>query len=225
MALLRTPVILACLMGLASVTGFVVRPEFTGSVAAPRYVLEDVVPKQFGTWHEVQQRVQVVNPQTQQLLDKLYSQVLTRVYVNADGYRIMLSLAYGDDQRGGLQVHKPEICYPAQGFKLNSNVASALSTPFGSIAARRLDTSLGPRKEPVTYWYTVSDTAVQNKLEQRLAEMRARLTGQAPDGLLFRVSSLDDMPDRAYLAHDLFVSDLLKTLAPRDRLRLSGLAS
>lgn len=50
--------------------------------------------------------MQVVNPQTQELLDKLYSQILTRTYVNAKGYRIMLSLAYGSDQRGALQAHK-----------------------------------------------------------------------------------------------------------------------
>jgi EpsI family protein len=40
-------------------------------------------------------------------------------YVNASGYRIMLSLAYGSDQRGALQAHKPEVRYPAQGFTLH----------------------------------------------------------------------------------------------------------
>ena len=29
-------------------------------------------------------------------------------------------MAYGDDQRGGLQAHRPEVCYPAQGFKVTS---------------------------------------------------------------------------------------------------------
>jgi len=51
-------------------------------------------------------------------LDKLYSQILNRVYVNATGYRIMLLLAYGSDQHGSLQADKPEVCYPAQGFAL-----------------------------------------------------------------------------------------------------------
>jgi EpsI family protein len=226
MASLRTPIILACLMGLASVGGFAARPASKSHAGAPRYVLEEVVPKQFGDWRELpQQQVQVVNPQTQELLDKLYSQILTRVYVNSQGYRVMLSLAYGDDQRGDLQAHKPEVCYPAQGFKLHSNEAGALSTPYGDIAARRLSTSLGTRKEPVTYWFTVGDQAVKNKIEQRVVEMKLGLTGQLPDGLLFRVSSLDDTPDRAYHAHDAFVSDLLKAVSPHDRVRLSGLSS
>ncbi len=55
-----------------------------------------MIPKQFGDWREEPQRiVQVINPQSQELLDKLYSETLTRTYVNAGGYRIMLSLAYG----------------------------------------------------------------------------------------------------------------------------------
>ncbi len=226
MASLRIPVILACLMGLAAVGGIAARPGTKSHDGAPRYVLEQMVPKQFGDWHELpQQRVQVVNPQTQELLDKLYSQILTRVYVNSQGYRVMLSVAYGDDQRGGgdLQAHKPEVCYPAQGFTLLSNEASELNTPFGEIAARRLSTALGQRKEPVTYWFTVGDTAVKNKFEQRLVEMRLGLTGQLPDGLLFRISSLDDTPNRAYQAHDVFVADLLQAVPARDRTRLSGL--
>ncbi len=224
MASLRTPIVLACLMGLAAVGGIAARPAPKAHAGAPRYVLEQVVPKQFGDWRELpQQQVQVVNPQTKELLDKLYSQLLSRVYVNSQGYRIMLSLAYGDDQSGDLQAHKPEVCYPAQGFKLNGNVADVLSTPFGSIAARRLDTSLGTRKEPVTYWFTVGDTAVQNKLQQRMVQIRLGLTGQLPDGLLFRISSLDDTPARAYRAHDGFVTDLLKAVPPQDRARLSGL--
>ena len=83
--------------------------------------LEPTVPQSFGDWTELpDQPAQVVNPQTKELLDTLYSQILTRTYVNKDGYRIMLSMAYGDDQRGGLQAHRPEVCYPAQGFKVAS---------------------------------------------------------------------------------------------------------
>ena len=51
----------------------------------------------------------------------------------------MLSMAYGDDQRGGLQAHRPEVCYPAQGFKLGKVEDGSLSTSFGNIEVRRLD--------------------------------------------------------------------------------------
>jgi EpsI family protein len=140
-----------------------------------------IVPKEFGGWREIaQEGAQVVNPQTQELLNKLYSQILTRTYVNASGYRVMLSLAYGDDQRADLTAHKPEVCYPAQGFQLHSNAEDELATPYGQIAVRRLNTSLGARKEPVTYWFTVGDRAIRSKLDQRIVEVRLGLDGADP---------------------------------------------
>ena len=134
----------------------------------------------------------------------------------------MLSLAYGDDQRADLTAHKPEVCYPAQGFQLHSNAEDELATPFGQIAVRRLNTSLGARKEPVTYWFTVGDRAIRSKLDQRIVEVRLGLTGQIPDGLLFRVSSIDPEPSRAYVEQDKFVAELLKAVSARDRIRLAG---
>ena len=223
---MRISIVLAGLMALAAVGGIAARPTAKPPGSAPRYILEDTVPQQFGDWRLVPQAgAQVVNPQTKELLDKLYSQIVTRTYVNGQGYRVMLALAYGDEQRGDLQAHKPEVCYPAQGFKLHSNDPAELATPFGGIAARRLNTSLGPRQEPVTYWFTMGDTAVKSKFEQRMVEIRLGLTGQVPDGLLFRVSSIDDSTERAFRMQDAFVTDLLKAVPPRDRTRLSGLGA
>jgi EpsI family protein len=218
-------IIIASLMTAAACVGVAARPSSKAAGSGPRYVLEKIVPTQFGSWREVpQEGAQVVNPQTQELLNKLYSQILSRTYVNAEGYRVMLSLAYGDDQRADLTAHKPEVCYPAQGFQLHSNHEGEVTTPFGRISARRLNTSLGNRKEPVTYWFTVGDRAIRDKFDQRIVEIRLGLTGQIPDGLLFRVSSIDGTPAHAYAEQDKFVRDLLKALPAQDRLRLSGLA-
>ena len=220
----QVSIVLAVLMAASAVGGIAARPESKSRTEGPRYKLEDIVPKHFGDWRLVpDQGVQVVNPQTQALLDSLYSQILTRSYVNSKGYRVMLSIAYGDDQRGGLQAHKPEVCYPAQGFKLLANDAISIATPFGAIPGRRLNTVQGNRAEPVTYWINVADTAVRGTLEKRMLELRLALTGQVPDGMVFRVSSIDPTPQRAYLAHDEFVAQLLSAVPPVDRTRLSGL--
>jgi len=220
---LSMSVLLAGLMTFASVAGIAARPEHKVTVVDP---LETMVPTTFGEWSEVrQQTAQVVNPQTQQLLDKLYSQTLQRTYVDANGYRIMLSLAYGDDQRGGLTAHRPEVCYPAQGFALKGMTDVLLQTPFGPIAARRLNTSMGSRLEPVTYWFNVGDTPIRNQLEQRWVELRLGVLGQVPDGLLFRVSSIDDQSERAYTKQQQFVSDLLKSVDEKTRTRLAGFQS
>jgi len=223
MARNRIALLITGLMFAASVGAIVARPTTKASDLGQALSLEATVPHQFGDWREAPQAVQVVNPQTQELLDKLYSEILTRTYVNSSGYRIMLSLAYGSDQRGSLQAHKPEVCYPAQGFTLQANEAASVATSYGAIPVRRLLTSLGARKEPVTYWFTVGDKASPTQIEKRLVEMRFALTGRIPDGMLFRVSSIDADPAHAFEAQDRFVAELLKAVSAEGRKRLSGL--
>ena len=198
----RTAAWVVALLMLATTFGAAaLRPGAKASASGGAVVLDTLVPRQFADWREVTEPGEtVVNPETRQLLDKLYSQVLARTYVDRDGYRIMLSLAYGDDQRGGLQAHRPEVCYPAQGFQLEAIRDGTLQTQSGPIDVRRLQTRLGPRNEPVTYWLAIGGGVVRNQLDKRLAEIRLGLTGNVPDGLLFRVSSIDDDPARAFAA-------------------------
>jgi EpsI family protein len=223
---LHTALILAALMGGASFAGFAARPSVKAIDRGNAIVLETAVPRGFGEWTElVDQKAQVVNPQTEALIKTLYSQVLSRTYVNKEGYRIMLSMAYGDDQRGGLQAHRPEVCYPAQGFKLGRTEDGSLATSFGAIEVRRLTTTLGPRDEPVTYWLTVGDQVIKNTFDKRIAEIRLGLTGQIPDGLLFRVSSIDRDPERAFALQQKFAADLLAAVPAETRRQLSGLTA
>ena len=220
----RTAFLLAALMFTASIGAMVARPGTKVSDERPAISLQSMIPKQFGDWREAPQNyVQVVNPQTQELLDKLYSEILARVYVNSSGYRMMLSLAYGSDQRGSLQAHKPEVCYPAQGFVVQKNEAGRLATPFGDIPVRRLFTTMGARQEPLTYWFTVGDKAVQGTIQKRLVELIFGLTGRIPDGMLFRVSSIDPDPARAYQLQEQFINQLLEAVSSGGRKRLSGL--
>ena len=221
-----TAFVLAALMGGASVASIGIRHSATANPKELGIVLEQAVPERFGDWVALNgQPAQVVNPQTKALLDSLYSQILTRTYVHKDGYRIMLSMAYGDDQRGGLQAHRPEVCYPAQGFKLGRTEDGSLPTSFGTIEVRRLTTTLGPRDEPVTYWLTVGDQVIKNKFDKRIAEIRLGLTGQIPDGLLFRVSSIDRDSQRAFALQQKFAADLLGAVPAETRRQLSGLTA
>jgi EpsI family protein len=220
----RIALCIAALMVLASIGAVLARPTIKSADEEPPISLEQMIPKEFGDWREEPQRyTQVVNPQTQELLDKLYSQILSRVYINSAGYRIMLSLAYGSNQRGSLQAHKPEVCYPAQGFAIEKNTVAQLQSKFGEIPVRRLYSHLGQRYEPVTYWFTVGDTAVKSGTQKRLVELRFGLTGRIPDGLLYRVSSIDRDETRAYRLQDDFTNQLLEAVDPADRRRLSGL--
>ena len=225
MKLKSTAWIMAALMCGVTVAGFAARPSTKAVDRGNVIRLETAVPKDFGDWRELpDQTTQVVNPQTQGTPRvELYSQILSRTYVNKQGYRIMLSMAYGDDQRGGLQAHRPEVCYPAQGFKLGKVEDGTLPTSFGTIDVRRLTTELGPRNEPVTYWLTVGDQVIRNTFDKRMAQIRLGLTGQIPDGLLFRVSSIDTDTARAFAMQQKFAADMMAAVPVETRRQLSGL--
>jgi Protein of unknown function (DUF3485) len=51
------------------------------------------------------------------------------------------------------------------------------------------------------------------------------LTGQSPDGLLFRISSIDRDPERAFAMQQKFVADMMALVPPEARRKLSGLTS
>ncbi len=222
----RRALLMSALMACTAAGAYALQPgRKQASAATPAIDLELLVPKQFGSWRqEAQQVAQVINPQTQELLDKLYNQILSRNYVSSEGERIMLSLAYGGDQRGSLEAHKPEVCYPAQGFQVLAQSDGTLDTDYGNIPVRRLNTSSGRRVEPLTYWFTVGENTVQSRWEKRLVEIRLTLTGQIPDGLLFRVSSIDPDPARAWKVQEQFVNALLSAVQAKDRARLAGLS-
>lgn len=186
--------------------------------------LEQLVPSQFGDWQELKQsNGQIINPQQTALLEKIYSQTLSRTYVGKNGVIIMLSIAYGANQSDGVALHYPEVCYPAQGFQLQSNQLAEIETKFGSIEGRRLMTRLGQRNEPVTYWSTLGDKVVRGGMKTKLAQLDYGFNGFIPDGLIFRVSSINREATKGYADQSLFIADLIEALPPASRQRLAGL--
>lgn len=211
---------------LAAAASHAVKPTSKLADRLGKLDLEAAVPTAFDGWTlEPQRFASIVNPQTQELLNTLYSQVLSRTYVHKDGYRIMLAVAYGGDQRDSLQVHFPEVCYAAQGFAIRDQRTEELLLGSGSIAVRRMHTSLGnSRQEPLTYWVMVGEKSVLPGIgpAKKLAEMSYTLRGVVPDGLLFRVSSIDANAERAYERQADFAGSLLAASSPDSRRRLAG---
>ncbi len=185
--------------------------------------LKAVVPASFGDWHELSvATAQIIDPSAQKLINTIYTETLSRTYVNSAGYRIMLSMAYGKDQRESLQLHQPEVCYPAQGFEVLSRQRTSLSLPQRNIAATQLQTQLGSRKEPVTYWTMIGEEVYQGGIPKKLAEMRYAAKGQIPDGMLFRISSIDADTPRAYQQHQQFADALIQAMSPSVINRFAG---
>lgn len=207
--------------GSALAVGMRPRKHMADEIGMPD--LETLFPKQFGDWR-VDTSIPVIlpSPDVQALLDKIYNQVLARTYVNAQGQRIMLSVAYGGDQSDGTSAHRPEVCYPAQGFAISSNRAGTLQVGDREVQVRRLMSHLGPRHEPITYWVVVGGEVVTTGIGQKLAQMRYGLRGVIADGMLVRVSNIDSDMARGFGIHERFVTDLGRNLDGAAALRVFG---
>lgn len=187
--------------------------------------LQADVPQSFGRWvMDNRTVVSVINPQQEELLKQLYSQVLERVYVHKDdGYRIMLTIAYGGDQREGLAAHYPEACYSAQGFKIDASYHDTISVGDHSIPVTRLETSLAMRRfEPITYWIVVGEIAVRGGIRKKLADFYYTSRGLIPDGLLFRVSSIDTETSSAFSRQAEFIKTIVPSFSSAIKPRLAG---
>jgi EpsI family protein len=217
---LRAIIVLA-LMLLATALSIAAKPRDRIADAGPKLVLETLVPRQFGTW-QVDERIAPIapDPSARALINKIYSQTLARTYVDAQGRRIMLTIAYGGDQSDDMQVHKPEVCYAAQGFDILSQSVGSLGTAFGTLPVKRLLARQGNRNEPITYWVTVGGRATSTGIRQKLEQLSYGLTGKVPDGMLVRVSSIDRDMAAAYAVQEEFVRDMLSAVRDVDRQRL-----
>lgn len=185
--------------------------------------LEIMIPAEFADWRIDKSIIPLqVDADTQAMLDKIYNQTLSRTYVNSLGERIMLSVAYGGDQSDNLAVHKPEVCYYAQGFEIMKTFADELLTQYGKLPIKRLLAVKGYRNEPITYWVTVGNRAVLPGIEEKLQQLKYGLTGNVPDGMLVRVSSIDSDKNKAYQQQAMFIQDLLSSVNINERIRLIG---
>jgi EpsI family protein len=190
----------------------------------PPINLEALFPKTIGAWR-IDESLPVIlpAPDVQAKLDKIYNQVLSRTYVNPDGARIMLSVAYGGDQSDGTNAHRPEVCYPAQGFQISGNRRTLIQLSDGdAIAARHLMSQLGTRFEPITYWIIVGDTTVTSGVEQKMVQLSYGIRGLVPDGMLVRVSSIERDPERGFALQRAFIGDLAKATNGEQRHRIFG---
>ncbi|WP_305821845.1 exosortase-associated protein EpsI, B-type [Massilia brevitalea] len=187
------------------------------------FQLETMIPQRFGAWQLDPSVVPLTpDPEQQGMLKKLYDQTLSRTYIDAAGRRVMLSIAYGGDQSKALQLHLPEVCYVAQGFQLVRDGAGSLATHHGALPVKRLVARQGQRNEPITYWITIGDKATRSGIEQKLRRLAYGLSGEIPDGMLVRVSSIAVDDTRAYALQDQFVAELLASLDAPSRARLIG---
>ena len=214
---------LGMLMVLSGILAKAITPTGISDELQAKINLETIIPKEFGNWKiDAVSANHIVNPTVKGQLEKLYSQTLSRTYINNKGNRIMLSIAYGGAQKADLHAHRPEICYTAGGFDVRNMTKTIVDTTIGQIPVMQLVAKQGMRNEPITYWIRVGDSLTRGWIEQKTAALRYGLTGKVPDGILVRVSNISNEVPDSYKIQEEFLVSMLQAIRSEDRFLLVG---
>ncbi len=202
------------------------RPQPPG---APSQRLAQIVPAAFGDWREVDTPIAPVDPtaarEAGRDTDSPYDDVLMRAYSDSHGNVVMLALAYGRDQHQEVKIHRPELCYVAQGFKVlrrwpRAFVIPGRQSPAPPDGSRMLVQAPG-RTEAVSYWIRIGQSYSSNAWVTRYYIFREGLKRRNPDGLLVRVSQILDSPESAseerYRVQEQFISELVSAVPAAGR--------
>ena len=178
--------------------------------------LEDLVPPQIGAWKFVAASGLVVPPDDP-YLNSIYNQLLTRVYSDGVNPPIMLLVAQSASQTGFLQIHRPETCYTAGGFKISPLAPHPVSLGSEVVHANSMEAFGTGATEHVVYWTRVGNMMPLSWREQKIAVAKQNLQGVIPDAILVRVSMVSDDASAASLSIDSFIRTLINSVPPKMR--------
>lgn len=218
----RKALAFALTLGAAAALGQARRP-LRRDAARAGLPLARLFPASFGEWRlDGAAQMFVQPPNENGKLYGVYDQVLERAYLGPQGRRIMLCVAYGSEQSPSLEVHRPEVCYAASGFRVEDVHAAWLQLGSRKLRVTRLHASMLGRFEPITYWTVLGDTVVPDDLERRWQQVLAGLRGEVRDGMLVRISTIDRDAAGSYLVHQRFAADLAGAVPGEHRDRIFG---
>lgn len=212
----------SCLLGAGAAWALTPRRRVTlmthGSLAG-------VVPRAFPGW--VSQDVgNLVAPKEEDSLSaQLYQETIERVYRNADGVQIMVLMAHGDTQSNELQLHRPEVCYPAFGYAISRSRALDLPLASGvTLPARTMVAEAPNRRENILYWSRLGEFMPVNGGEQRMYRLKTAMDGYIADGLLARFSVVGTDQNAAVSVLEGFITALIRNVPAAQRQGLIGAA-
>jgi EpsI family protein len=215
-----TNILLACVAMLGAMAlAVAITPRNLMARTHDVFNIDQRLPTRFGDWKPVAGLNVVAPPPADSLEGALYNQEASRGFVDSDGHVVMLMVAYGESQSDRLQLHHPEVCYTAQGFRVSrtSSVKLDYSPSSPPLKVTRLVAEREERVEPISYWMRIGyDNSNSNWTRQAL-KLGYGLRGWVPDGALFRVSTIGVPAELSFKIQDKFIHDLLNAVDPETR--------
>jgi EpsI family protein len=222
----RRDFIIGGVCAISAGTAFALKPRRKVSLLPPGKKLSDILPREFDGWtsRDVSDMYAPETPDS--LLARLYGETVSRIYVQeGSSAEIMMLMAHGDSQSNELQLHRPEVCYPAFGFAITDS--KVVQLPVGrtvAVPGRLLAAESAAQKQVVVYWTRLGEFFPTGVTEQRLERLDTAIHRYIPDGLLARFSMGGPVTTTTVETMKGFISDLVMHVGDDKRGVLVGSA-
>jgi len=217
---LRLAIFIVLLFSSTAVLAYWFTPKLESQAMPENF--EVSVPKQIGQWTEQPNpylQVGLVDT-TDKDIDQPYDRVLMRSYNATEGEPVMLALAYAREQSQDVKIHRPDVCYQAQGFAIKSRQVQTLAIDDQhQVQIVRLVVAQPARLEVVSYWIRIGNEYPVTPLNMRMKILRDGLAGHVADGILVRASSIledESQAPAAFARQEKFLRELVASM-PSDQ--------
>ena len=212
----------ACALGAGA--AIALKPRRKVSLMPPGAKLSKILPREFGGWASQDVSDSYAPETPDSLLARLYGETVGRIYRHKEtGTEIMMLMAHGDSQSNELQLHRPEVCYPAFGFAIVDSLPLQISIGRSvTLPGRRLIAQGGDNKQSVIYWTRLGEYFPIGVTEQRLDRLNTAMHHYIADGLLARFSMGGPDSALAFTAMGAFITELVLKVAAGSRAPLIG---
>lgn len=157
---------------------------------------KEIVPNSFGDWEMVENNYEPISVviEDERERDQPYDAVLMETFQSTSGNTVMVAIAYGANQQQEIKIHRPELCYPAQGFKVEElnelEYEVRLSDDLYRFNLVKMVSQSKHRRELTLYWIRIGDIVSSNPWEIRWHILKGGLSKKIPDGILVRTSQV-----------------------------------
>ncbi len=214
----------ACCLG--SGAAYALKPRRKTTLMDGGKKLNEILPAKLEGWtsRDVSDLVAPETPDS--LAARLYGETVGRIYhQESTGDQVIMLMAHGDVESNELQLHRPEVCYPAFGFAIQENTPLSLNFPRGvTVPCRRLLATSNDRDETILYWTRLGEAFPTTVGEQRVERLRTAMHRFIPDGLLARFSVIGSDKTASLAIMERFVPNLVMHVAAKERRALIGTA-
>lgn len=169
---------------------------------------KELLPVSFNDWEMIQNNYKPISLtiNDERNREQPYDAVLMETFENRSGKIIMLAIAYGANQQQEIKIHRPELCYPAQGFRVEElsdlKYEIELLDNTYHFNLTKLISQSTQRRELTLYWIRIGNTISSNPWEIRWNILKGGISQSIPDGILVRTSQV--------LSNDLGVEESIK---------------